>query len=58
MRYIAADGTPIEYKYTAGEGGFKAVGNHIPQEPPHIARLIEWLESHASEASDDGSYKS
>lgn len=58
MKYIAADGTPIEYKYTADEGGFKPVGEHIPQEPAHIARLIEWLESHSADASDDGSYKS
>lgn len=48
-------GTPIEFTYTADEGGFKPVGAHIPQAPPHIARLIEWLESHPSE--DDGSYK-
>lgn len=58
MRYFAEDGTPIEYSYTADEGGFKPVGEHLPQEPAHIARLIEWLESHPSEASDDGSYKS
>lgn len=55
VKYTAADGTPIEFSYTADEGGFKPVGAHIPQAPPHIARLIEWLESHPSE--DDGSYK-
>ncbi|XP_037044922.1 pupal cuticle protein-like [Bradysia coprophila] len=55
VKYTAADGTPIEFTYTADEGGFKPVGAHIPQAPPHIARLIEWLESHPSE--DDGSYK-
>ncbi|XP_037040760.1 flexible cuticle protein 12-like [Bradysia coprophila] len=58
VRYVAADGTPINYKYTVDDGGFKPVGNHIPQEPAHIARLIEWLESHGSESSDDGSYRS
>lgn len=57
MKYVAADGTPIEYKYTADAGGFQPVGDHIHQAPPHIARLIEWLELHASDASDDGSYK-
>jgi len=55
VKYTAADGTPIEFTYTADEGGFKPVGAHIPQAPPHIARLIEWLESHPSD--DDGSYK-
>lgn len=58
VKYVAADGTPIEYKYTADEGGFKPVGEHIPQEPAYIARLLEWLESHPSEAEDTGSYKS
>ncbi|KAJ6632883.1 Pupal cuticle protein [Pseudolycoriella hygida] len=55
VKYTAADGTPIEFTYTADEGGFQPVGAHIPQAPPHIARLIEWLEAHPSE--DDGSYK-
>lgn len=56
VKYVAADGTPIEFTYTADEGGFKPVGDHIPQEPPHIARLVEWLESHND--NDDGKYKS
>lgn len=54
-KWIAPDGTPISFSYVANEGGFQPVGDHIPQAPPHIARLIEWLEAHPSD--DDGSYK-
>lgn len=54
-KWVADDGTPIQFSYVANEGGFQPTGDHIPQAPPHIARLIEWLEAHPSD--DDGSYK-
>lgn len=58
IRYTAADGTPIELTYVADENGFQPKGDHLPvapEVPPHVLRLVEWLEAHPSD--DDGSYK-
>lgn len=53
--WIAPDGTPVKFSYVADENGFQPTGDHLPQPPAHIARLVQWLVDHPSD--DDGSYK-
>jgi len=48
-RWVAPDGTPIEFSYTADENGYHPVGNAIPVAPPvpeAIARALVWIQQH------------
>lgn len=48
-RWVAPDGTPIEFSYTADENGYHPVGSAIPVAPPvpaDIARALLWIQSH------------
>lgn len=48
VTYVAPDGTPVSYSYTADEFGIKVVGSHIPTPPPvpiEIQKALEWLKT-------------
>ncbi|KAH8366195.1 hypothetical protein KR093_010130, partial [Drosophila rubida] len=48
VSYIAPDGTPINWSYTADENGYHPVGDHLPTPPPipeAIARALEYIRS-------------
>ncbi|XP_014208555.1 cuticle protein CP14.6-like [Copidosoma floridanum] len=47
--YQAEDGSPISVSYTADENGFQPKGDHIPQPPQSVLRMLEWLALHPEE---------
>ncbi|XP_059608107.1 pupal cuticle protein-like [Phlebotomus argentipes] len=47
-RWVAPDGTPVEFTYRADAAGYVATGSHVPETPEYVYRAIEWIRSHPS----------
>ncbi|GAB0096413.1 hypothetical protein DMENIID0001_119190 [Sergentomyia squamirostris] len=62
VRWIAPDGTPVEFNYRADASGYVASGSHVPETPEYVYRALEWIRSHPSVEHDKytypGAYKS
>ncbi|CAK1584180.1 unnamed protein product [Parnassius mnemosyne] len=58
--YTGDDGKLYKVTYTAGEGGYQPIGDHLPTSPPIPDEILKSLEQNAKEAAagfvDDGSY--
>ncbi|XP_073846325.1 cuticular protein 49Ab [Musca autumnalis] len=46
--YTGDDGNLYRVEYTADDNGFVAQGDHIPEVPPHIPKLLAYLAANAS----------
>ena len=44
--WVAPDGTPVEFTYTADENGYQASGPFVPKTPEHVLRALEYIRSH------------
>lgn len=50
VKYTDPDGNPVEWTYTADQFGYHPQGSVIPALPSHIARALEYIKDHSTEA--------
>ncbi|XP_055707058.1 pupal cuticle protein-like [Phlebotomus papatasi] len=55
-RWVAPDGTPVEFSYRADGAGYVASGSHVPETPEYVYRAIEWIRSHPSVGEEKYKY--